>query len=43
MTASKAVLFIELIDKEKDQVEFRITDEGRQIIENINNKLVASI
>lgn len=41
MTASKAVLFIELIDKQNEEVEFRITDEGRQIIESINNKLVA--
>lgn len=40
MTASKAVLFVELIDKGNDQVDFRITDEGRQIIESINNKLV---
>lgn len=40
MTASKPILFVELIDKENDEVEFRITDEGRQVIEGINQKLV---
>ena len=40
MTASKPVLFVELIDKQNAEVDFRITEEGRQVMESISNKLV---
>jgi len=42
MTASKPVLFLELVDKADDQVVFKITDEGRMILESIGQKLVGS-
>lgn len=42
MTASKPVLFVEIVDKAGDEVDFRVTEEGRQVFEAIENKLVAA-
>jgi predicted transcriptional regulator len=40
MTATKAILFVEIIEQADDKVQFKITDEGRQVIESIKDKLV---